>query len=381
MSAPRTTPEEPEQRSRTPAGAPAGGTGSRQDGPPAADGPSAVPPAAATAPAGPPAHLEPGGALLLTGLRLAPVPDEASPQGIMFRGAPRAQPGPGMPYTLARRDLVWADNLNELIERAKRRQWNAATDIPWEAGRRVAPDLEEALADVLTWMLQQEYAAWYVPAKFVSRIHPAYTEVGLFLSTQVVDEARHVEACIKRLYLNGVGLREVSESTESSIKGLLMQDDFPRTSFLLHVLGEGTFTDLFHLMIDIAPDAATREMMVRSLEDEARHVAYGVGRLRTQLASQRDPDAVGQQFVEALESRLSFTYEVSGIPLPVQQALAVLAGGGRSPDAAARGKERVRAFVDELNRNRLQRLREAGFSEKVADHISQLHIRSAGGLM
>src|SRR5205807_10620899 len=62
----------------------------------------------------------------------------------------------------------------------------------------------------------------------------------------------------------------------------------------------------------------------RSLEDEARHVAYGVGRLRTQLASQREPDAVGQQFVEALESRLSFTYEVSGIPLPVQQALAVL---------------------------------------------------------
>jgi len=41
----------------------------------------------------------------------------------------------------------------------------------------------------------------------------------------------------------------------------------------------------------------------------------------------------------------------------------------------------VRAFVDQLNRNRLQRLREAGFSEKVADHISQLHIRSAGGLM
>ena len=106
MSAPRTASEEPEKRSRTSADARAGGTGSRQDVPPAADGPSAVPPATATAPAGPPAHLEPGGALLLTGLRLAPVPDEVSPQGIMFRGAPRAHPGPGMPYTLSRRDLV-----------------------------------------------------------------------------------------------------------------------------------------------------------------------------------------------------------------------------------------------------------------------------------
>src|SRR5438105_3438143 len=325
MSAPRTTPEEPEQRSRASMDAPAGGTGARQDGPPAGEGPSAVPPATATAPAGPPAHLEPGGALLLTGLRLAPVPDEVSPQGIMFRGAPRAHPGPGMPYTLARRDLVWADNLNELIERAKRRQWNAATDIPWEAGRRVAPDLEEALADVLTWMLQQEYAAWYLPAKFVSQIHPAYTEVGLFLSTQIVDEARHVEAFLKRLYLNGAGLQEVAAGTESSIKGLLMQDDFARASFLLHVLGEGTFKDLFHLLIEIAPDEATRQIMVRALEDEARHVAYGVGRLRTQLAAERDPDAVGQAFVDALEARLAFTYEVSGLPRHVQEALAVLA--------------------------------------------------------
>ncbi len=330
---------------------------------------------------GPTAHLEADGSLLLTGLRLAPVPEEAAPQGVMFRGASRAHPGPSMPYLLTRRDLVWTDNLHELVERAKRRQWNAATDIPWEAGRQVPPGLEEALADVLTWMLQQEYAAWYVPAKFVSRIHPAYTEVGLFLSTQIVDEARHVEAFLKRLFLNGVGLREVSESTESSIKGLVMQDDFPRASFLLHVLGEGTFTDLFHLLIEIAPDEATRQIMVRSLEDEARHVAYGVGRLRTQLAAAPAPDAVGEQFVAALEARLSFTYEVSGIPARVQEALAALAGGGRSPDAVSRGRQRVQRFVEELNRNRLERLREAGFSEALANHISQLHVRSAGGLM
>jgi hypothetical protein len=230
-------------------------------------------------------------------------------------------------------------------------------------------------------MLQQEYAAWYLPAKFVGQIHPAYTEAGMFLSTQVVDEARHVEAFLKRLYLNGVGLREVSPGTESSIKGLLMQEDFARASFLLHVLGEGTFTDLFHLLIEISPDDATRQIMVRSLEDEARHVAYGVGRLRTQLSGQKDPDLLGQQFVEALEERLSFTYEVSGLPPQVQEALAILAGGGRSPAAQGRGVPRIRQFITELNENRKRRLLEAGFSEQVAEHISQLHIRSTGGLM
>ncbi len=327
------------------------------------------------------ARLEPDGSLLLMGLSLAPVPDRVEPAGVMFRGAPRAHPGPGMPYAITQRELVWTDNLHELIERAKRRQWNASTDIPWSAGRSVAPDLEDALAVILTWMLQQEYAAWYLPAKFIGQIHPAYTEVGLFLSTQVVDEARHVEAFLKRLYLNGVGLSEVAAGTESSIKGLLMQDDFARASFLLHVLGEGTFTDLFHLLIEIAPDEATRQIMVRSLEDEARHVAYGVGRLHTHLSVQRDVDAVGQQFVEALEARLSFTYEVSGLPPYVQEALAILAGGGGGPAALGRGVQRVRQFIDELNRSRKQRLLQCGFSESMAEHISKLHIRSSGGLM
>ncbi len=329
----------------------------------------------------PVARLDPDGSLPLTGVSFAPVPDHVEPAGIVFRGAPRTQPGPAMPYAITQRELVWTDNLPDLIERAKRRQWNASTDIPWSAGRNVAPDLEEALAAVLTWMLQQEYAAWYLPAKFLGQIHPAYTEVGMFLSTQIVDEARHVEAFLKRLYLNGVGLREVTAGTESSIKGLLMQDDFARASFLLHVLGEGTFTDLFHLLIEIAPDDATRQIMVRALEDEARHVAYGVGRLRTHLAAQRDPDVLGQQFVEALEARLSFTYEVSGLPPQVQEALAVLAGGGRGATALGRGVPRVRRFIEELNQSRKQRLLQSGFSEPLAEHISKLHVRSSGGLM
>src|SRR5438876_19145 len=244
--------------------------------------------AAAPAPDRGAARLEPDGSLVLTGLSLAPAPDRVDPAGVVCRGAPRAQPGAGMPYTITKRELVWADNLNELIERAKRRQWNASTDIPWSEGRNVAPDVEDALAVVLTWMLQQEYAAWYLPTKFISQIHPAYTEVGIFLSTQIVDEARHVEAFLKRLYLNGAGLQEVAAGTESSIKGLLMQDDFAR---------------------------------------------------------------------------------------------AILAGRGRSPAALGRGVQRVRQFIDELNANRKQRLLQSGFPETLAEHISQLHIRSSGGLM
>src|SRR5207247_7182454 len=169
-----------------------------------------------------------------------------------------------------------------------RRGMIASPDLPRAGGRNVAADVEGALDVVLTWMLQQAYAASYLPAKFISQIHPAYTEVGIFLSTQIVDEARHVEAFLKRLYLNGAGLQEVAAGTESSIQGLLMQDALARASFPLHVSGEGTFTDLFHLLIEIAPEEATRQIMVRSLEDEARHVDFGVSRLSTHISAQRD---------------------------------------------------------------------------------------------
>lgn len=324
---------------------------------------------------------DPPAGFVLDDLDLADPPGTAEAAGIAFRGSSRSEPAPRMGYSANRRSEVWSDNVTELYERAKRRQWNASTDIPWDAGRGVDPVLEEALADVLTWMIQQEYAAWYVPARFLPEINPAYSEVTMFLSTQVMDEARHAEAFLKRVHLNGVGLREAQASTESSIKGLLNQDDYARASFLLHVLGEGTFKDLFHLLREIAPDPATEAIVTRSLEDEARHVAYGVRRLRGQLEAADDPDRIGDGFADALEQRLSFTYEVSGIPSPVQDALTILAGGGDRESKLQKGRERVDDFVETLDRNRRKRLQEAGFSEEIVERIADLHVRSSGGLM
>jgi hypothetical protein len=314
-------------------------------------------------------------------LGLEEPPEEADDRGLAFRGSERDSPGPKMPWDVNTKGEVWSDNAAELYEQAKRRQWDAAHDIPWEAGEGVDPELEEALATVLTWMIQQEYAAWYVPAKFLPRINPAYSEVQMFLSSQVVDEARHAEVFLKRLKLNGAGLQKAMPSTESSIKGLLKQDDYAQASFLLHVLGEGTFKDLFHLLIEVAPDEATKALMTHALEDEARHVAYGVHRLRGQLERAEEPDRVGEQFVDALDKRLSFTYEVSGIPSQVQEGLAVLAGGGTREEQVTKGEDRVQAFVEGLNANREERLRKAGFSERIVQDISDLHVRSAGGLM
>ena len=82
-----------------------------------------------------------------------------------------------------------------------------------------------------------------------------------------------------------------------------------------------------------------------------------------------------------LEARLAFTYEVSGQPRHVQEALAILAGGDRGPGAPASGQERIRRFVDEFDRNRKERLLQCGIKERLAERFSQLHVRTSGGLM
>jgi hypothetical protein len=311
-------------------------------------------------------------------IALGEPPATVDPRGLGPRGL--HQPGGGIPYDfqVLDRSQVWAEGVERLYEQAKQRQWDPTRDIPWEQGVGVAAPLEQALCTVLTWMVQQEFAAWYVPAKFVPRIHPAYLEPVLFLSTQVVDEARHVEVFTKRLFLNGVGFVGSYPQTESSLQGLIKQEDYDKASFLLHVLGEGTFLDLFAFLRRVAPDEASRAAFVRSHEDEARHVAYGTGRVRTQL--QHDPRAI-DRFVAALEERITFARDVSGIPAEIQEALAVLAGGEERGGGFVRGVQHVAEFQRELQENRLRRLLSSGFPDAAARHVSDLHAKASGNAM
>ena len=89
----------------------------------------------------------------------------------------------------------------------------------------------------MTHLAENEYAALYVPARFIPRIHPHFAEVALFLATQVNDEARHIEAFTKRALANGGGLQVSSAMTQTSLRSLLEQEDFSHASFLLGARG------------------------------------------------------------------------------------------------------------------------------------------------
>src|SRR5262249_4834393 len=135
----------------------------------------------------------------------------------------------------------------------------------------------------MTFLAENEFSALYVPAKWIARIHPHFAETVLFLATQVRDEARHIEVFVKRALANGGGLQFSSATTQASLKTLLDQEDFVHASFILSVLGEGTFLDLLRYVETYAPDPATREIAKRTRNDETRHVHFALDHIRSVL--------------------------------------------------------------------------------------------------
>lgn len=303
--------------------------------------------------------------------RVGEVPEKAPTYyGFIPRGA---VPEPGMPdygFAINRKDEVWADNIADLYEQAKSAQWDASTAIAWDELPKLDEDLERAVCQIMTFLAENEYSALYIPSKFLPRINPQFTEVVLFLATVVNDEARHIEAFTKRALANGGGLQYASAATEWSLYSLLIQEDYFNSSFLLHVLGEGTFLDLLRFCEEFAPDPVTKDVVRRARQDEARHVAYGVAHLKHQL--QTAPDG-HQRLLDAVEARADAIAATTGATPFVMEALAVLAGGGSSPRQMSAGVEQVKRLYAGMHQNRIQRLVQAGVPAELAEKMSELH--------
>ncbi|MFJ7150281.1 hypothetical protein ACIQVT_19075 [Streptomyces sp. NPDC100445] len=62
-----------------------------------------------------------------------------------------------------------------------------------------------------------------------------------------------------------------------SVATLLSEPDFSIASFLLSVLGVGSFLNLLAFLERYAPDPVTQRITHLVRQDEARHVAFGLG--------------------------------------------------------------------------------------------------------
>ncbi|HEX6100138.1 MAG TPA: ferritin-like domain-containing protein [Thermoanaerobaculia bacterium] len=278
--------------------------------------------------------------------------------------------GPRYPFDLLERDRVAPPEVAELYEQAVAAQWSAARDIPWRTIPRHEPALELAVRQVMTFLAENELSALYVPSRFVARLHPAYVGVAMFLATQMQDESRHIDVFLRRAHATGSPPAISSATTSRSLHSLLQIDDFAEASFLLSVLGEGTFLDLLAFVERFAPDEATAELARRARIDEARHVHFGLAHVRHALMHDETLYARLEASVRRRAANLAGT---GGVPAPVQDALTIYAAGASDPRRVARGHDAFRELLVTMHEGRIRRLRSAGFTAGQAATISDLH--------
>jgi hypothetical protein len=295
--------------------------------------------------------------------------------GLAPRGALVEAGGPPLAQVdLDHRRDVWTELAPRLYAQAAAGQWDPATAIDWSQG---APDLPEgveaAVVQVMTYLIENEQAALMVPSRFLARIHPHFREVVQFLATQIADEARHVEVFTRRATLSGGPLGVSGTGGRASLQTLLEEPDWATASFLLSVLGEGTFLSLLAFVERWAPDLVTVRMAHLVLQDEARHVAFALGHLGEHLA--HDP-GYRDRLRAATERRHDVLAATSGLTPAVHDALVVLAAGSWEPSAIAAGWRRVQDLQDEMDEGRRRRLVRLGFSEREAAELSELHTKN-----
>jgi hypothetical protein len=297
-------------------------------------------------------------------------PAEADPsQGLIPLGAVPEAATVTYDWALSSRDPIWTDKLAGLADRAARAQWSATTDIPWEAAQGLKPDVERAVAQVMTYIAQNEYAAYYVPARYLQHVNPAYVEVLMWLASHVHDEARHVEVFTKRALAGGQRAYALA-STELSLRTLLDERDFGAAALLLNVLGEGTFLDLLSFVAKHAPDAATATAARLAHQDERRHVQFGIAHVRHRLG--HDPSE-RNRLVAAVETRAAKLVSLDGLSPVVGDSLVRMIAHSSQPADLGDAGRAVRDLMTRTQQNRVRRLRAAGFDLQTARELSELH--------
>jgi TusA-related sulfurtransferase len=293
--------------------------------------------------------------------------------GLAPRGGRVESGGPEFAFTLRKKRDVWARELGSIFKQAAAGQWSAARDIPWADLPRLVPEVEGAIAQIMTFLTENEFAALYVPARFIPRIHPHYREVIEVLAMQVVDETRHAEAFTRRAEAGGAGLGTTAASGQLSLKTLLEEPDFTTATFLLCVMGEGTFLTLLKFLGDHAPDRVTSELALLAHRDEARHVAFGTEHLR--YVFEREPEK-RLSLAAAVERRSRMLASISGLSPYVHDALVIFAGGGISPTQVRAGARHVAELHREMDRARRERLQSLGFEAGAASEMSAYHTKN-----
>jgi len=204
------------------------------------------------------------------------------------------------------------DDMRDLYDRAKRAQWDGATYLPWQtsvdpmnpevpilpdgyfdfsiledaAGVRLTAQQQLAFKHSLTaWMLSQflhgEQGALLVASQLVNPVPEL--DCKKYASTQVVDEARHVEVFHRYLDTKLEKLYQVNDNLYVIIDALMVDSRWDMKFLGMQIMVEGLALGAFGTMYRITKEPLLKQLLKMVIQDEARHVHYGVLALREHI--------------------------------------------------------------------------------------------------
>ena len=273
------------------------------------------------------------------------------------RGAAKRTGVPRVGYYLDNKADVWADNATMLYEEAVQRQWSSATDIPWETIEELPDEIERAFCQLCTFLTEVEFIAGDTPGQWIPQISNQHFETKLFLCSQIMDEARHLDVFRKRALANGGGLLQASPT--STLRILINAKDFTEMSVLMHVQAEGFIQSMFRMGELIAQNDAEKRIFRLCAQDESRHLGFGVMHLKYVLETEPWRREEIHSYLDEAENA---DPETGTFGIQVAEALIVLLGGGSAH--ADEGFNKFMALRKRQVHEYLHRLDVAGLDDR-----------------
>ena len=278
------------------------------------------------------------------------------------RGAEIPAGCPDVQANVNRTADVWAYNVEGYYEEAMSRQWNATTDIPWRdlQQHELSEDIGKAYAQLLTFLTEVEMIATDVPCKWMGQINADFFEVKNFIATQAMDEARHAEIFRKRALTTGYGLMRASVFNEHNLKFLRDADTFSEASLTLHLQAEGMVLTLFRFSEYLSPTDGDKKLFRLVMQDEARHVGYGMQHLKWVLQHCPESSDVVHRHLDEAEN-----FVFGGIfAQEVNEPFIILAGKGMKKENIQHGLEIVNCFNIQQIEEYFERLEKCGLPDR-----------------
>lgn len=124
----------------------------------------------------------------------------------------------------------------------------------------------------MSQFMQGEQAALICAAKIVQQVPDL--DAKFYASTQVMDEARHVEAYKKYLGIMGIAY-PMTKPLQTLVDQALRDSRWDMTYLAMQVVIEGLALAAFGNIRDISKNQLSQQVNAYVMEDESRHVAFG----------------------------------------------------------------------------------------------------------